>query len=357
MIETVHIENFRGFRKLSLSGARPLNLIVGKNNSGKSSLLEAIYIAAGGPNPEGPFNVAILRGENYEQKGVDHMWRPLFRGLSTAWPVVLRLKLSEEAEERSLTLSALPEKGFKTSKAASDQLPPSMIHPSLRVGGLRFEYRSGSGETQVLTSEFDATLGTLSNPPVDRNNLILVTLVSPMIPLFPSMHVGSYSRLRQDNRHFRVIELLKIVEPALVDIEVLAIDGNASLFAQLSSGEKIPASHMGEGFLRIFQLAVVLVSSPDGAVFLFDEPEAGLHHSLYDTLWNFLSEAASKWGIQVFATTHSDELLRAGLSNESVRKVGLGLFRIDRTEAGHTVAAYGEDAMDGVLYAPFEVRA
>ena len=44
MIEELVLENFRGFRSLDLKGLKPVNLIVGHNNTGKTSLLEGILL-------------------------------------------------------------------------------------------------------------------------------------------------------------------------------------------------------------------------------------------------------------------------------------------------------------------------
>jgi hypothetical protein len=45
MIEELVLENFRGFRSLDLKGLKPVNLIVGHNNTGKTSLLEGILLS------------------------------------------------------------------------------------------------------------------------------------------------------------------------------------------------------------------------------------------------------------------------------------------------------------------------
>jgi AAA15 family ATPase/GTPase len=44
MIEELVLENFRGFRSLGVQGLKPVNLIVGHNNTGKTSLLEGIFL-------------------------------------------------------------------------------------------------------------------------------------------------------------------------------------------------------------------------------------------------------------------------------------------------------------------------
>ena len=45
MIDGISIESFRGFHKTHIQGFERINLFCGKNNVGKTSLLEAIYVA------------------------------------------------------------------------------------------------------------------------------------------------------------------------------------------------------------------------------------------------------------------------------------------------------------------------
>ena len=44
MIKDLYIENFRGFDKLKIDDIKKINFLVGKNNCGKTSVLEAISL-------------------------------------------------------------------------------------------------------------------------------------------------------------------------------------------------------------------------------------------------------------------------------------------------------------------------
>jgi len=55
------ISNFRGIDYAELKEMKRLNIIVGKNNSGKTSILEAIFILSGMSNPELLLNINNLR--------------------------------------------------------------------------------------------------------------------------------------------------------------------------------------------------------------------------------------------------------------------------------------------------------
>ena len=56
------ITNFRGFDNLQIEGLSKINLIVGKNNSGKTSVLEGLFLLIGMSNPILPENVNRIRG-------------------------------------------------------------------------------------------------------------------------------------------------------------------------------------------------------------------------------------------------------------------------------------------------------
>ena len=52
MLESLRVKNYRVFKDLKIDGLHRINLIAGKNNSGKTSLLEAMFLLSGGGNPQ-----------------------------------------------------------------------------------------------------------------------------------------------------------------------------------------------------------------------------------------------------------------------------------------------------------------
>ena len=61
MFNRIKIERFRGIRYASIEGFKQINLFFGKNNCGKSSLLESLFLASGLSNPLLPINVNFIR--------------------------------------------------------------------------------------------------------------------------------------------------------------------------------------------------------------------------------------------------------------------------------------------------------
>ena len=63
MLNSIELEDFRIFRRYKVSGLSRVNLLVGKNNIGKTSVLEAIYLLASRGDPSVLAKLAWQRGE------------------------------------------------------------------------------------------------------------------------------------------------------------------------------------------------------------------------------------------------------------------------------------------------------
>jgi len=63
LIHKVEIEGYRTFAKLTVDGLRRVNLFVGRNNAGKTALLEAIEAVVSGESPMVLYRPSIERGE------------------------------------------------------------------------------------------------------------------------------------------------------------------------------------------------------------------------------------------------------------------------------------------------------
>ncbi len=77
MYTSISIKNFRCLEEITLNPLDRLNLIAGKNNTGKTALLEALWLHQGPQNPELGFRITRFRGLE-EFKGDELLW-DLFR--------------------------------------------------------------------------------------------------------------------------------------------------------------------------------------------------------------------------------------------------------------------------------------
>lgn len=102
MYSRISIKNFRGIGSLEVDGLRRINLIVGRNNSGKTTFLEAVFLLGGAPNPQLPTTLGQLRGQRLGDTYPDPVWRPLFHNSDPRIPVEILGLWNEEPRERKL---------------------------------------------------------------------------------------------------------------------------------------------------------------------------------------------------------------------------------------------------------------
>ena len=105
----------------------------------------------------------------------------------------------------------------------------------------------------------------------------------------------------------------------------------------------------------MFSIIVELITSRNG-VLLVDEIDSGLHYTVMPKLWEVLGALVKKHDVQIFATTHNDEILRSALESFRNRPGVLGLFRIDKRGDRHVMVGYDDEAMEAVRETHFEVR-
>ncbi len=129
------------------------------------------------------------------------------------------------------------------------------------------------------------------------------------------------------------------------------------LHVGLNSSEVFPATQLGQGFNRLLRIYSALFAAEAG-VFLIDEIETGLHHSVLPTIWKGLAAVARQEDVQIFATTHSREAILAAHRVFSAEpEYDFAYHRLERDAKGDVqVVTYDQEALAGADEANFEVR-
>ena len=104
MYSSLSVKNFRGIGSLRMENLQRVNLIVGRNNAGKSTLLESLFLLGSAANASTSFTVGNLRG-HWIQNG-ESAWRPLFHKADPRCPIEISADLADS--KRSLEISAIP---------------------------------------------------------------------------------------------------------------------------------------------------------------------------------------------------------------------------------------------------------
>ena len=169
--------------------------------------------------------------------------------------------------------------------------------------------------------------------------------------------VRRFSDLLFARREAELLEILREFEPRLNDLSL--VGEPSSIHGDIEGLRKLlPISAMGEGLQRMTSLMLAISTAENGIVFI-DEVENGLHYSVQTRVWQAIAKAARTYNVQIFATTHSYELIRAAHEAFHKKKAkDFHLYRLGRNRNTKEiqVVSYDKETLDAAIEVGFEVR-
>ena len=312
MLTGVDISNYRGFKSFRIEGLTRVNLLVGKNNSGKTALLEAVHLISSGGNPAVLADAAVRRGEVITAKDGRDTYADLthfFYGH----------ELKEEVWFALRTDDGVPKLTVRIVRAK--EVPPQaeLFDPEQELGSMLVALFEGAPATFGQPVPIAYNGGLLLDPRLRFRNAIPPNpSMPPRVGIFippESLGAGRLADLWREvvlaGRQESVVKALRIIQPNLAEIIFLpgsyARSTNAAMgiVAVLNGFPRpVPLGSLGDGMRRLFALANALTNATNGFLFL-DEIDTGLHYSVTADMWKLVLETAVHNDIQVFATTHS----------------------------------------------------
>ena len=332
MLESVHVRNFRGLKDLEIKGLGRINLFAGRNNSGKTALLEALSLLAGAGWPDLAFNPLIVRGaevlvESATVPGIqvsgagvrESLWKPMFHGLD------LRKKITVAAEhvelgELLLDVDFARHKNVEINVGNLGSKSVASLQDTL---GFAFHGEpTGNVTSQAFLNEQGrkTTIYTGDTDPDPKPSFPAVYLAGHGVShLQDARNLGEVRRQKQGDL---VVQALKIIDPRLESIEDNSASGVPMIWGDIGSPELMPLLAMGAGLGRASRLFIGMLHVKGGAV-IVDEIENGFHYLVVPRLWEAIDRMARDFDVQIFATTHSRECVRAGVQGAWRRRVRL----------------------------------
>ena len=352
MFKTFQIKHFRGIQQLEIDEFSRINLLLGKNNAGKTSVLEAMFLLCGATNPSLPNTITALRGQRITNVHPDNVWRSLFNDMEPSRMICLSARRTDESEDRTLEISA---KLAIDSGASETGTGTASFDDQMVIEQLNLEYTDTRGNRTQTVAKYDKENRWLDVVPLDRDDFVRSTFLSARSNPTIEQNARQFSQLVRIKQEHEVIEALKIIEPRVSGVEVLSEYGGSSVYVDLGLPSLIPLAACGEGFVRLFSIVVQVANCRQGLL-LIDEIDNGLHYSVMDKLWTLLGRMCVDHDVQIVATTHNDELVMSAVDSFASQPHELAVFRIDRTEQGHKSVRYDEELLPAVREAQFEIR-
>ncbi len=369
MITEIEVKNFRGIREAEIKDLGQVNIFIGRNGAGKSTILEAIYLASAWCNgeikllekvnniPKNKINYIIYRrGRRGNWKEMrDYLWFQT----QTYEPIEISLlfKFSDKKVKLLYTLFNRDDNGtvwLDTDKSKflenSDRFSLATTLREL-IGDVMenkplFSYTRKAFsdhslnvtlavESPELTKLTDRILGYLNTKLKDvieylKQIIFIDDLIIGYTSVFERILWKKILGIRADKILIKMLN--NGLEKGVEGLTYMPIDDEYVLMV-LFRNTSVKIDDLGAGsrdaLLRIMPLLVLR-----NTAILLEEPETHLHPGGLYVFLKYLLEIARKNNLQLFISTHSIELTDFTLRISEEEKIDSRVFFLERDENG-----------------------
>ncbi|MFB5760078.1 AAA family ATPase [Paenibacillus medicaginis] len=339
-INEVNIRGFRGIKQLNLPHLSQINLFVGQNNSGKTSLLEALELSCR------PLDITQLV---ITSKSRDRVWNGPIRMPTIESVIWMFPHISNEKDEaREIFIESQVNEVKRTYKVSCTEQQvlqsisrvtrskatniDEVSEEEVRALSIKMEYNDEESKREyseefILTDQFRFVR--------DKNIEIKILkhrMVTPIDHRVQPISARHLTRSIMSGEKNDIIELLQKFDKNIEGIEVLSPDGRSPVpFFKHKLMGYAPVSVFGDGVRRVLTIATAVLQCKDG-ILLIDEIETAVHTKLFEKFFDWLVSLCEEYNVQLFATTHSLETIDAILSAEKNNLEKLIAYRLETND-------------------------
>lgn len=330
----LRIQGFRCFEDLTVNRLGRVNLIAGRNGSGKSSFLEAVHVFAQRGARNSIYRILNSRGEFSE--GVDERFGPFMlfdhRSLFNGRKPNIESRVTIGSVDHSNEIIVSPRTIEDGARGMTEYI--AEVFPVGQIRFLQVECANRIGYVPITTifkqqavqipieeGEFDAPISlALLGPDVPSE--VMIASLWEDVAITPSVKPA-----------IKALGLIAGMEVA----DVAVLGGRepetrpTTMVRMAGTDERVSLRSLGEGAVRAIGYVMALASITNG-IMLIDEVENGIHYTVLSEFWNMILRTAQEYDVQVFATTHSWDCIKgftaAAVENEDV---DCAMFRLGET--------------------------
>lgn len=359
MIESIKISNFKIFKTLILDNLHQITLISGKNNVGKSTLLESIFFSNCYFDAEAFTNINSIRAAaNTLRTDIWKSFINIYSNMSS-----FEIEKIENGIKKNISVelvdnrniiahSLLDNTNFVDTKVSEKPNDNRNITHQLLISASNEE----NTDTLQYFVRFGGQIQTVSNSAPDNplRNCTYTNFISPKSIINQPFLAEMLSRLDIEGKINYVIKALQILDPEIVGIKTLVQNSVIRIYASMNNGLSIPIDNMGDGICKLITICTSILSNPNSLI-LLDEMENGFHYSAHKKIWNAVYEAAKLSSVQVIATTHSYECIK-GASDAMEENSDFGYIRLDNISDNIVAKSMSSKQLKIAIESNLEVR-
>lgn len=330
MFKTLTINNFRGIRFMQIDNLHKINLFFGKNNCGKSTVLDALYLITGQSNPLRSLSINSIR--NYPKFSKQDLKTEFYK-LNPDNHIRIALSGDESRQlEISFFVSYDNTVDFqKIGSGDSDKQVTSY--------GLKLNYTDSNSDkifsSELLTKEGDSDNGKTNIDPRYKEGIRSLYLPANYYNSTLPTQLGDIIVNKQESE---ILKPLQEIDPDIKDIQLVG----SEILVDIGANQRLPINMMGDGLRKLLTIIVAIHQCKDG-VLLIDEIDNGFHYSAMQVLWKAILKAAVENNVQIFISTHNIDSIKGLASVLSDTTTAdyqqeVGAFKLIKKTDGEVIA-------------------
>lgn len=352
-IKNIDIKNFRGIDHLRIDDFSRVNVFLGQNSSGKSSVLECILLLMGMSNPDLPQAINAIRSRsfsNFADLGY------LFHNYDLKVKPEIAAELFDEAKRHlSLEMTYIFDEKSQ-SNVQNGHILTSETKTFLNTLRMAFDIESGQNKTSYECGITVNPQGLISNKRMAEGYLEKNSVAFISSDLAAGNPANDLVELAKRKRKDIVTKRLQHFDSRITTLEIL---NNVAYVGLEGIDQLLTVNMQGDGLRRYLNI-VAASANPMNNILLVDEIENGLHYSAYKKLWEAIFALAVGTNKQIFVTTHSKETiqkLNLMLTEHQEYQQETRLYTIAKTlKKGHQAYKYTYDGLSGACENDVELR-
>jgi len=361
-IDDFYIQRFRGLRDLKIANLGQINLFIGNNNSGKTSVLEAASLFCD------PFSWRRWYDLAGQRELASALRPPIVDRLSWFFPEGAHdtQHLASESPEIQISASGhFPSEKVSVSYEKFTELEIRYAMPrwnddgriirmerEVEIEGIRLnvsvfiKYMQLHPSINNIPYQDTITFSEQHSSPSIANKQRISALPSQIVNPFShrtsELTAQLWSEVVKADLKEDIIQLLRFFDPAIEDVDIIFLSAERQLLSiKHKRLGRAPLSTFGDGLRRAFTLAASIPRVRNGML-LIDELETAIHTKALEKTFGWLVGACISNNIQLLATTHSLEALDAILE-VSREHADFVVYRLQQDEEQTTATRFDKE--------------
>ncbi len=321
MIRAFGVEQFRGIKGLRVDNLNRINIIVGDNNCGKTSVLEAIQFLRTSGTIANVYKIARQR-ENMLFINANSIYDNFICMFPKA-EEQLAIRIWGECDEGNISydLSGIQKEvlvDIKEFERHLTRMSSDIIGEDTKIeefsGAISLRHKGEEKTEEIKINRYSRISGTT----VLEQDDFKIVYVAPFEHLKSNI---MNQILRVDGYKEICLAALQLFDPEIEDMLILKSDiGNRPVeYLKHRRIGMMPLSTYGDGIKKVLLLSNAIAKAADG-ILLIDEIETSIHKKYYDDIFRFIVKACKAFQVQVFITTHSLEAIDGLLATQDYRE-------------------------------------